>query len=87
LQRPFAGSEPRPCRNPAHRFLGQFVEGNNCQSEVLFLRVLELVVADAEQTLDKHHDGEDAGAPALVQVNFLPFGRAGSYDGVDELPR
>lgn len=54
---------------------------------MFFFCILERVVADAVEPLDKHYDGEDAGTPALVPVNFLPFGRAGSYDGVDELPR
>ena len=35
---------------------------------MLFLRVLDLVVADAAEALDKHHDGRHPGAGGLGRV-------------------
>src|SRR5205085_9956779 len=48
--------------DPPNRLGCQLVEGGHGQFEVFFLRVLDLVVADAVEALDEHHDGGDAGA-------------------------
>jgi hypothetical protein len=46
--------------DPPHRFIRESVESGDGQYEMLFFRVLDLVVADALETLDKHHDGRNA---------------------------
>ena len=48
--------------NPLHRLLRQFVERGHAKFQVFFLRVLDLVVADAVQALHEHHHGRHAGA-------------------------
>ena len=41
--------------HPPHRLFRQLVERGHAEFEVLFLRVLDFVVADAMQALDEHH--------------------------------
>ena len=41
--------------NPLHRLLREFVERGHAKFQMFFLRVLDFVVADAVQALDKHH--------------------------------
>jgi hypothetical protein len=53
---------------PLRRFLGEFVERDDRQFEMLLLRVLHLVVTDAVQALHKHHDGGNAGVRDLGGV-------------------
>lgn len=54
---------PRLRRNkPLDRLVGEAIEGGHAHLDMLFLRVLDLVVADAMQALDKHHDRRHAGA-------------------------
>src|SRR5471032_378891 len=45
-----------PAADPRHHLRRQLVEGRHAQLEVLLLRVLDLVVADAVQALHEHHD-------------------------------
>ena len=53
---------------PPHRLLREFVERGNTEFEVLFLRVLDFVVADAVQALDEHHHRRHTGARNLGGV-------------------
>ena len=53
-----AGAGP----GPPNRFVCKLIEGGNSEGEMLFLRVLDLVVADAVEALHEHHDGGDAEA-------------------------
>ncbi|MEY2498758.1 MAG: hypothetical protein QOD12_2314 [Verrucomicrobiota bacterium] len=48
--------------DPMYRFIGKFVEGSDRQLEMLFFRVLDLVVANAVEALHEHRDGGDARA-------------------------
>ena len=41
--------------NPPHRLLRQSVERAYAEFKVFFLRILDLVVADAVEALDEHH--------------------------------
>ena len=51
-------TENLPSRlNPRHRLLREFVERLHAQLEVLLFCVLDLIVTDAVQTLNKHHHG------------------------------
>ena len=43
--------------NPPHRLLREFIKRGDAEFEVFFLRVLDLVVADAVQALNEHHHG------------------------------
>src|SRR5262249_14487845 len=47
--------------DPGHRFVGEFVERRYGELDVLFLGVLDPVVADAAEALYEHHDRRDAG--------------------------
>src|SRR5256885_16653699 len=48
--------------DPLHRLVDKFIERRDRQLEVLFFGVLDFVVADAVQTLDKHHYGRHSRA-------------------------
>src|SRR5205807_7438061 len=43
--------------DPAHRLVGELIESSDRQLKMFFLRVLDFVVTDAVQALDKHHHG------------------------------
>src|SRR5438105_10323961 len=52
---------PALCHNyPVHRLLRQFVKRRHTHFQMLLLRVLDFVVADAVEALDKHHDDRHA---------------------------
>ncbi len=51
-----------PSGDPGERFIGELIERGDRHFEVLFARVLDLVVADAMEALHKHHDRRHAGA-------------------------
>src|SRR5205085_2688120 len=48
--------------DPPNCLIGKRVEGDDSQFEMLLFRVFNLIVADAMEALDEHHDGGDAGA-------------------------
>jgi hypothetical protein len=48
--------------NPFDGFFREFVERGHAHFQVLFFGVLDLVVTDAVEALDEHHDGGNAGS-------------------------
>jgi hypothetical protein len=60
----------------SHCLVRKPVEGDDGLFEMLFFRVLDLVVADAVEALDEHHDGRDAEAGDFGGVMERAGGKA-----------
>ncbi len=48
--------------DPTDGFVGEPIEGVNCEFEVFDPGIFRGIVAKAGERLDEHHDGGDAGA-------------------------
>ena len=63
-------------RHPLHHLVRQLIKRGDAEFEVFFLGILDLVVADAMQTLDEHHDGGNARGGDFGGIVQRPAGQA-----------